>query len=170
MYNNPYLNYSNPYNQQSMSERIDSQIAQLQQMKEQMQKPIPQPSINQTFQLAPTHQGGIRYVNTLDEVTKENVYADTPFFSKDMSVVWIKNTKGEIKTYELAEIVAKDDKDLRIEYLQMQIEELKKGIKNESNTNVNESITKPIEDEKPTDVSNVSKPTKKSKWSTRNDK
>ena len=59
------------------------------------------------------------------------VIGDTPYFSKDMSVVWIKNTKGEIKTYELNEIVPLDEKDMQIQYLQSQIEELKGRIKNE---------------------------------------
>jgi len=127
---NPYMNN---FNQQSINDRIDTQIAQLQQMKEQM-KHNQQPAINQTFQLAP-QQSGLRYANSLGDVTKEIVYADTPFFSQDMSVVWIKNTKNEIKTYELNEIVELDEKDMQIQYLQSQIEELKGMIKNESSTN-----------------------------------
>lgn len=132
MYNNPYMINQN-YNQQSMNERIDNQIAQLQQMKEQM-KHNTQPAINQTFQLAP-QQSGMKFANSLDDVNKEMVYVDTPFFSKDMSVVWVKNNKNEIKTYELNEIVPLDEKDLQIQYLQSQIEELKGMMKNESNTN-----------------------------------
>lgn len=132
MYNNPYMNYQQSFNQQSINERIDNQIAQLQQMKEQM-KNNQQPAINQTFQLAPTHSSGMRYANSLDEVSREMVYADTPFFSKDMSVVWIKNNKNEVKSYELKEIVPMDSKDMQIQYLQSQIEELKGMIKNESN-------------------------------------
>ena len=151
MYNNPYM-FNQNYNQQSMNERIDNQIAQLQQMKEQM-KHNTQPAINQTFQLAP-QQSGMKFANSLDDVNKEMVYVDTPFFSKDMSVVWVKNNKNEIKTYELNEIVPKDDKDLLITTLQMQIEELRKEIKDNAKSN---------EDEEPTNVSNVSKPTKKSK-------
>ena len=167
MYNNPYMNYNLNMNQQSFNERIDNQIAQLQQMKEQMknnnQQPVPT-NLTQNFQLAPTHQGGMRYVNTIDDVNKEVVYADTPFFSKDMSVLWVKNNKNEIKTYELNEIIPKDDKDLKIEYLMAQIDELKKGInKHESNDDVNESITDAIESKEPSDVSNFSKHAKKSK-------
>lgn len=163
MYNNPYMNYQQNFNQQSINERIDNQIAQLQQMKEQM-KNNQQPAINQTFQLAPTHSSGMRYANSLDDVNREMVYVDTPFFSKDMSVVWVKNNKNEIKTYELNEIIPKDDKDIRIEYLQAQIEELKKGIKtNESNDDINEPITDANESKEPTNVSDVSKSTKKSK-------
>ena len=162
MYNNPYMNYQQNFNQQSINDRIDNQIAQLQQMKEQM-KHNQQPAINQTFQLAP-QQSGMKYANSLDDVNKEMVYADTPFFSNDMSVVWIKNNKNEIRTYELNEIVPKDAKDMQIEFLQAQIEELKKGMKlNESKSNVNESVANTNESEEPTDVSNVSKSAKKSK-------
>lgn len=160
MYNNPFMN---SYNQQNINDRIDGQIAQLQQMKEQM-KDNQQPAINQTFQLAPTHQSGMKYASSIDEVNKEMVYADTPFFSKDMSVVWVKNAKGDIKTYELTEIIPKDSKDLKIEYLQAQIEELKKGMKvYESNANVSKPTTEPIENEVTPGVSNVSKSTKKQK-------
>lgn len=162
MYNTPYMNYANNYSQQTISDRIDNQIAQLQQMKEQMKHQQPT-SINQTFQLAP-QQNGMRFANSLDDVNKEMVYGDTPFFSKDMSIVWIKNNKNEIKTYELSEIVPKDEKDIKIDFLLAQIEELKKGMrKNESYDVINESITKSNEDEKSSNVSNVSKSTKKSK-------
>lgn len=113
-------------NQQSMYEQIDGQINQLQQMKEQMRN---QPSINQTFQLAP--QGVMKYANTIEDVSREMVYNDTPFFSKDLSVVWIKNAKNEIKTFELNEIVPKDDKDLQIEYLTSRLEDLERKFNNE---------------------------------------
>lgn len=136
MYNNPYMNYQQNFNQQSINERIDSQIAQLQQMKEQV-KNSQQPAINQTFQLAPTHPSMMKYANSLNDVEREMVYADTPYFSKDMTVVWIKNIKGEIKTYELNEIIPKSEKDLQIEYLMSEIKQLKGKIENDGNiTNV----------------------------------
>ena len=131
MYNNPYMQ---SLNQQSLNDRIDNEIERLKQMKSQVQQPAP---ITQNFQLAPTHSG-MKYANTIDDVKKEIVYFDTPYFSKDMSVVWIKNAKGDIKAFELNEIVEKDDKDIQIEYLQSQIEELKGMIKYDANvTNVN---------------------------------
>lgn len=140
MYNNPYMqNYQPAFGQQSLNERIDNQIAQLNQMKEQL-KNNAQPAINQTFQLAPSSHG-MRYANTIEEVSKEVIYSDTPFFSKDMSVLWVKSAKGDIKTYELNEIVPKDAKDMQIEYLQAQINELKGKLENEPSipnaTNVN---------------------------------
>lgn len=161
MYNNPYMNYQQSYNQQSINDRIDNQIAQLQQMKEQMKHQQPT-SINQTFQLAP-QQSGMRYANSLDDVNKEMVYADTPFFSKDMSVVWIKNNKNEIKTYELNEIVPKDAKDMQIEYLQAQIQELKGMIKNDANVS-NDDAKQNATDTKADDEA-VGATTKKSKSS-----
>ena len=131
-YSRPYVNYG-----YTMGDQIDYQINQLQQMKKQMENNQQQPAINQTFQLAPTNNHTVRYANTIDDVNKETVYYDTPFFSKDMSVMWFKKANGEIKPYELNEIIPKDNKDLQIEYLQTQIEELKGMIKNDANvTNV----------------------------------
>lgn len=131
MFNNPYMmNYNPNLGQQNLNERIDNQIAQLQQMKEQVKNNSQQPAINQTFQLAPTNSHTMRYANTIDDVQRESVYFDTPFFSKDMSVVWVKGAKGDIKTYELTEIVPRDEKDLQIELLQAQINEMKGMINN----------------------------------------
>lgn len=170
MYNNPYMpNYNPSFGQQSLNDRIDNQIAQLNQMKEQFKNSNQQPAINQTFQLAPNNHA-MRYANTIDDVSKETVYFDTAFFSKDMSVLWIKNVKGDIKTYELNEIVPKDEKDMQIQYLQSQIEELKGMIKNEqSNSNVvteqnatdsteyDEPVGTTVKKNKPTSVQKVSR-------------
>lgn len=125
MYNGVY------YNQQSSIDRINAQMAELEKIKTQLQQPIqPTPTnLTQNFQIAPTNRDVIKYANSIDEVQKDMVIGDTPYFSKDMSIVWIKNTKGEIKTYELSEIVPKDSKDLMIENLQAQIEEMRKEIK-----------------------------------------
>ena len=173
MYNNPYM-YPSNMNQQSMMDRIDSQINQLQSMKEQMKNPPinqqnHQPSINQTFQLAPNGNGGIRYVNSIDEVIKENVFIDTPFFSKDLSVLWLKKANGEIKAYELNEIVKKDEKDLQIEFLTAKINELEGMIKYEqpttnvieqqittSSTEHDESVGTTTKKSKPTSIQKVS--------------
>ena len=133
MYNTPYFN---PYNAQPSLDRINAQINELEKMKEQMQKPIqPQPTnLTQNFQLAPTNRDVIKYAGSIDEVQRDMVMGETPYFSKDMSVVWVKNTKGEIKSYELNEIIEKDEKDMQIELLQEQIKELKGMIMNEQHT------------------------------------
>ena len=150
----------NIYNTQPSIDRINAQINELQKMKEQMQQPITQPTnLTQNFQLAPSNREVIRYANSMDEVQRDMVIGDTPYFSKDMSVVWIKNIKGEIRTYELNEIVPQDEKDIQIRMLQEQINELKGMIKDEHNASVDE----PVEDEKPSSVSTISKSSKKSK-------
>lgn len=153
MYNNAF------YNPQLSIDRINNQIAELERIRGQIQQPQPT-NLTQNFQIAPANHEVMKYANSMDEVTKYMVIGDTPYFSKDMSVVWIKNPKGEIKTYELNEIVAKDDKDIKIDFLMAQIQELKKGLKkNEYNANANESI----KDEESTNISEVPTPTKKSK-------
>ena len=157
MYNSPYIN---AYNAQANIDRINTQMAELERLKQQLQQPTQPTNLTQNFQIAPTNRVAIKYANSLDEVQKEMVASDTPFFSKDMSVVWIKNVKGEIKTYELTEVVLKDERDIQIEYLQAQIEQLKKEVKkNEPDANINE----PIKVEEPAIISTVSKSKTKSK-------
>lgn len=155
MYNTPYTNVYNP---QPALDRINAQMAELERQKAQLQQPIQPTNLTQNFQIAPTNREVIRYAASMEEVQKDMVIGDTPYFSKDMSVVWIKNTQGNIKTYELNEIIEKDEKDLQIEYLQAQIAELKKGsIMNESNEYVDESI----EDEESSGISSVRRTKKK---------
>lgn len=150
--------YNAIYNPQTSIDRINNQISELEKLKNQMQQPITPPtSLTQNFQLAPTNKDVIKYANSMDEVQRDLVMGDTPYFSRDMSVVWIKNLKGDIKTYELKEIIPKDEKDIKIDYLMAQIEELKGKIKNESITNVDEPIRKSNKDEKSTGVSTSTK-------------
>lgn len=126
MYNNMY-----GFNSVPSVDRIDAQINELKKIKEQMQKPVQPPtSLTQNFQLAPTTRETLKYAESIDEVQNDVAVGDVPYFSKDMSVLWLKNSKGVIKTYELNEIIPKDEKDLQIEFLQAQIDELKKGINN----------------------------------------
>jgi len=172
MFNNPY---TNPYNAQANIDRLNEQINNLEKMKAQLQQPVQQPTnLTQNFQFTPNNADVIKYANNIEEVKKNMVIGDTPYFSKDMSIVWIKNIKGEIKTYELNEIVPKDSKDFEIEYLKSQIEELKGMMKDVSNvtnddakqdttssTEYNESIGETIESKKPTSISKISGSKKK---------
>ena len=127
--------YVNTYNPQSSIDRINTQISELEKMRDQISHQSIQTPTNltQNFQITPNTNSAIRFANSIDEVQKDFVIGDTPFFSKDMSIVWIKNTKGDIKTYELNEIVEKDEKDIQIAFLEAQVNELKGMIKNESN-------------------------------------
>ena len=163
MYQNPYMV---SLNQQNINDRIDNEIERLKQMKTQIQQPTP---ITQNFQLAPTHTG-IKYANTIKKKKKEMIYYETPFFTKDLSVMWLKNAKGDIKTYELNEIVQKDEKDIQIELLQTQINELRKEMRKNEQPNTNDIATenttntewydettgKPIKESEPTSVQRVS--------------
>lgn len=166
MYNNPYMNnYAQNYNQQSMNDRIDNQIAQLQQMKEQMKHNQPVPTnLTQNFQITPTNKDVLKYADSMEEVQKESVITDTPYFSKNMSVMWLKNARGEIKTYELKEIIPKDERDLLIESLQMQVAELRKEIKDNAKP-INNDDDESIKNETTTNVSTSRTSTKKSKQS-----
>ena len=139
MFNNQY---ANTYSPQSSIDRINTQISELEKLKNQIpQTTMQQPTnLTQNFQLAPSNNVAIRYADSIDDVQKSLVIGDTPFFSKDLSILWIKNTKGEIKSYSVTEIIQKDEKDLQIELLQAQLNELKGMINNESNNaNVDES-------------------------------
>jgi hypothetical protein len=136
MYNNQY------FNQQLSIDKLNEQINNLEKLKAQMQQPIQQPTnLTQNFQLAPSNRDVIRYANSIEEVQRDMVIGDTPYFSKDMSVVWIKNTKGEIKTYELEEIIPKDEKDIQIELLQNEVEKLRKEVRRNEQFNSNDVAT-----------------------------
>ena len=150
MYNNPYMN---AYNQQMSIDKLNEQINNLEKMRNQLQQPVQPTNLTQNFQLAPTNRDVIRYAGSVEEVQRDMVVGDTPYFSKDMSVVWIKNTKGDIKTYELTEIVPKDDKDIKIEFLEAQIKELKEGMKEYARSN-DDDANEPVESKEPTNVSN----------------
>jgi len=152
MYNNPYM--PNAYNPQPTIDRINSQMAELEKMKSQLQQPqMPmQQPITQNFQIAPNNNNVIKYASSIDEVQKDMVIGDTPYFSKDMSVVWIKNAKGDIKSYSLEEIIQKDEKDIQIEYLQAKIDELERKVKNEPSA---EYVSEPVESQKPTGFSSI---------------
>lgn len=169
MYNSPYTNVYNP---QATVDKINAQMNELEKMKQQLQHPIQQTPTNltQNFQISPNNRDVIKYANSIEEVQRDMVIGDTPFFSKDMSVVWVKNTKNEIKTYELNEIIPKDEKDIQIEFLQAQIEELKGMMTNEQSTsNANaeqvatdttehgETVGESIEKSKSTGISRISK-------------
>lgn len=134
------------YNPQVNIDRINNQIMELEKMKTQLGNMQQVPIINQTFQQ--TSPSVLKYADSIDDVSKEMVVGDTPYFSKDMSVVWIKNIKNEIKTYELKEVVLKDEKDLLIENLQLQIKEMMENAKSTSTDDV-----EPVKDEKSRGIS-----------------
>ena len=95
MYNSPYFN---TYNPQASIDRINTQIAELEKMKQQLPQPNGAPTnLTQNFQIAP-NSTTMKYADSIEEVQRDIVVGDTPYFSKDMSVLWVKNTRGDVKS------------------------------------------------------------------------
>ena len=134
---NPYNNQMYLQDLQGLRDRIDRQM-QLANQNQPQTAPI-----TQNFQLAPNQNNGIKYVNTIDDVRKELVFADTLFVNKEYSLMWLKNASGDIKSYELKEIIELDKKDKKIKELEEKINILMKEKENEqyANENATESVT-----------------------------
>lgn len=112
------------FDKQILEER--NKIAELERQK--MQAMYTPPTIlNQTIQAGP-QSTGIKYAESIDEVAKEMVFLDTLFVNKAFTNLWYKNPRGEVKTYLLEEFIPKDEKDIKIESLEKQLNELKKEI------------------------------------------
>ena len=137
-YSNFYPN-NNFYMQdlQSMRDRIDSQLRQLQQQN-QNQQPLAQQPITQNFQIAPQQQitsdleGS--YAENVDEVKNKFVSKTGIFATNDFSTIWVKDTTGKIRTFRTDEIIELDEKDKEILMLRKQVGDLKEVIEN-ANTN-----------------------------------
>lgn len=144
-YQNWYGNNGQYYmqNLQDMRDRIDNQMKQYQQNQMQMQQPVTQP-ITQNFQLAPqptNNEIQAKYVNNIDDVKNTFVMTTGLFVNKEMNTLWFKNVNGDIRTFNLQEIIEQDERDLEIQRLRNEIENMKGMIMNESNnTNVDEQI------------------------------
>lgn len=138
---NPYGNQMYMQDLQGLRDRIDRQM----QMVNQNQPQAQTPQINQNFQLAPNQTNqGIKYVNSIDDVKKELVFVDTLFVNKEYTQLWYKNASGEVKTYELKEIIELDEKDLKIKDLEAKINMLLKEKENEQYANENANGTTTI--------------------------
>ena len=141
-YQNWYGNNGQYYmqNLQDMRDRIDNQMKQYQQ--QQMQQPqIPQ--INQNFQITPTTNNNneiqAKYVNNIDDVKNTFVMTTGLFVNKDFTSMWIKTTDGNIKAFELNEIIETDAKDIEIDNLKQEIQRMKEMINYANESNVNNS-------------------------------
>ena len=136
----PYYPNNQIYMQdlQNMREKIDRQMQQMQQLNQnqmQQQQPVP---ITQNFQLAPNPTNNeleSKYANNIDEVRNTFVMKTGVFLNKELNTLWIKNTNGDIRTFELSEIIDIDPKDKEIAILKQELEKMKEMISNESNGN-----------------------------------
>ena len=140
----PYYANSQYYMQnmqelQNMREKIDRQMQQMQQLNQNQMQQQPQiPQVNQTFQLAPNPNNNeleSKYVNNIDEVKGIFVMKTGVFLNKELNTLWIKNTNGDIRTFELNEIIPQDPKDVEINNLKKELQRMKEMISNESNVN-----------------------------------
>ena len=135
-YPNNQIYMQNMQDLQNMRDKIDRQMQQVQQMNQnqmQQQQPVP---ITQNFQLAPNPTNNeleSKYANNIDEVKGIFVMKTGVFLDKELNTLWIKSTNGDIRTFELKEVIPQDPKDTEILMLKKQIEEMKEMIANESN-------------------------------------
>ena len=138
-YPNNQLYMQNMQDLQNMREKIDRQMQQMQQLNQNQMQQQPQiPQVNQTFQLAPNPSNNeleSKYVNNIDEVKGIFVMKTGVFLNKELNTLWIKNTNGDIRTFELNEIIPQDPKDIEINNLKKELQRMKEMISNESNGN-----------------------------------
>ena len=143
------------YNPQLSVDKINNQIAELEKMKSQI--PMQQPTnLTQNFQIASPNASLLKYADSIEDVKKDLVIGDTPYFSKDMTILWIKNIQGNIKTYSLEEIIEKDAKDIQIEILRERIKELEA-----QNESINDATVESIEDEESSNIQTSGRTKKK---------
>ena len=138
-YPNNQIYMQNMQDLQNMREKIDNQMRQMQQLNQNQMQQQPQiPQVNQTFQLAPNPTNNeleSKYANNIDEVKGIFVMKTGVFLNKELNTLWIKNTNGDIRTFELSEIIDIDPKDKEIAILKQELEKMKEMISNESNGN-----------------------------------
>ena len=139
----PYYNNNQFYMQdlQNMREKIDRQMQQMQQLNQQQQQPIPQ--VTQNFSIAPTQNNTseleAKYVNNIDEVKNTFVMKTGVFLNKDFTSLWVKTTDGNIKTYELNEVIQQDPKDVEINNLKRELERMREMINYDNKSDVDNS-------------------------------
>ena len=135
--NNQYY-MQNMQDLQNMREKIDRQMQQMQQFNQNQMQQQPIPQVTQNFQLAPNPNNNeleSKYVNNIDEVKGIFVMKTGVFLNKELNTLWIKNTNGDIRTFELNEIIQTDPKDVEINNLRQELQRMKEMISNESNGN-----------------------------------
>ena len=141
----PYYANSQYYMQnmqelQNMKERIDKQMQQIQQLNQNQMQQQPQiPQVNQTFQLAPNPTNNeleSKYANNIDEVKNTFVMKTGVFVNKDFTSMWVKTTDGNIKTYELNEVIQQDPKDVEINNLKLELQKMREMINYDNKSDV----------------------------------
>ena len=124
----PYNSMIRQNYEQNLRNIIDQANGQLQQLQQsQNQIPMQQSPITQNFQIAPQSNNPNElqsaYANNIDEVKNIFMTKNGIFVDKDLTVAWFKNTEGNIRTFNLNEIIQKDEKDIQIDDLKKENEE-----------------------------------------------
>ena len=140
--NNQYY-MQNMQDLQNMREKIDRQMQQMQQFNQNQMQQQPTPTnLTQNFQLAPNPTNNeleSKYANNIDEVKNTFVMKTGVFVNKDFTSMWVKTTDGNIKTYELNEVIQQDPKDVEINNLKQEIQRMREMINYGNESNVNNS-------------------------------
>ena len=139
-YPNNQIYMQNMQDLQNMREKIDRQMQQMQQLNQNQMQQQPQiPQVNQTFQLAPNPSNNeleSKYVNNIDEVKGIFVMKTGVFLNKELNTLWIKNTNGDIRTFELNEIIPQDPKDVEINNLKQELQKMREMINYDNKSDV----------------------------------
>lgn len=142
-YPNNQLYMQNMQDLQNMREKIDRQMQQMQQLNQNQMQQQPQiPQVNQTFQLAPNPTNNeleSKYANNIDEVRNTFVMKTGVFVNKDFTSMWVKTTDGNIKTYELNEVIQQDPKDVEINNLKLELQRMREMINYGNKSDVDNS-------------------------------
>lgn len=142
-YANNQIYMQNMQDLQNMREKIDRQMQQMQQFNQNQMQQQPTPTnLTQNFQLAPNPNNNeleSKYVNNIDEVKGIFVMKTGVFLNKELNTLWIKNTNGDIKTYELNEVIQQDPKDVEINNLKLELQRMREMINYDNKSNVNNS-------------------------------
>ena len=67
----------------------------------------------------------MKHVNSIEDAEKELTVVETAFVTNDYTQLFIKNAKGEIRTFDMFEVIPKDEKDEIIEQLRSENNKLK---------------------------------------------
>ena len=139
-YPNNQIYMQNMQDLQNMREKIDRQMQQMQQLNQNQMQQQPTPTnLTQNFQLAPNpvnNELESKYANNIDEVKNTFVMKTGVFLNKDFTSMWVKTTDGNIKTYELNEVIQQDPKDVEINNLKQELQKMREMINYDNKSDV----------------------------------
>lgn len=119
---------------QSIKDRADRQMQQYQ---NQFMQPQQAP-ITQNFQIAPQNinpnELQSSYVNNIEEVKNIFMTKNGVFVNKDLTSLWFKDIEGKIRTFSLIEVIEKDEKDIEIDNLKAEINQMRTLLLQKNNT------------------------------------